>query len=94
MINRELLPGPINIRRVRVAALIWSILLFGTLSVTTLRLTPDSRSAELVRTDNTDPTRVFTTAQIAHSRLLLVDSKFDGTLAAPPYEVVALKLLH
>jgi sugar lactone lactonase YvrE len=62
--------------------------------LTTLRLAPDARSATFVRTDNTDPTRVFTTAKIAHGRLLLVDSKFDETVAAPPYEVVAIKVLH
>jgi uncharacterized membrane-anchored protein len=37
LINRKLLPGPIKIRGVRVAVLIWSILLFGTLSVLTFR---------------------------------------------------------
>ena len=62
--------------------------------LTTLRLTPDARSAELVRTDHTDPTRVFTTAKMAQGRLLLVDSKFDEAIAAPPYEVVAFKLPH
>ena len=40
----------------------------------------------------TDPDRVFTTAKIARGRLLLVDSKFDETVAQPPYEVVAMKL--
>ena len=62
--------------------------------LTTLRLTPDARSTELVRTDHTDPTRVFTTAKMAQGRLLLVDSKFDEAMAAPPYEVVAFKLPH
>jgi hypothetical protein len=37
LINRKLLPGPIKIRGVRVAVLIWSIVLFGTLSVLTFR---------------------------------------------------------
>jgi hypothetical protein len=36
-INRKLLPGPIKIRGVRVAVLIWSVVLFGTLSVLTFR---------------------------------------------------------
>ncbi len=37
LINRKLLPGPIKIRGVRVAVLVWSIALFGTLSVLTFR---------------------------------------------------------
>jgi hypothetical protein len=37
LINRKLLPEPIKIRGVRVAVLIWSIVLFGTLSVLTFR---------------------------------------------------------
>jgi hypothetical protein len=36
-INRKLLPAPIKIRGARVAVLIWSIALFGTLSVLTFR---------------------------------------------------------
>ncbi|MBM9468770.1 Nramp family divalent metal transporter [Nakamurella leprariae] len=35
LINRKLLPAPIKVRGVRLAALVWSILLFGTLSVLT-----------------------------------------------------------
>src|SRR5215211_940073 len=37
LINRKLLPEPIKIRGVRVAVLIWSIVLFGTLSALTFR---------------------------------------------------------
>ncbi|GAA0810989.1 Nramp family divalent metal transporter [Spirilliplanes yamanashiensis] len=35
LVNRKILPKPIRVRGVRLAALIWSILLFGTLSVLT-----------------------------------------------------------
>jgi hypothetical protein len=35
LINRRLLPGPIRIRGVRLGVLVWSVLLFGTLSVVT-----------------------------------------------------------
>jgi hypothetical protein len=37
LINRKILPAPIRIRGVRLYALIWSIALFGTLSVLTFR---------------------------------------------------------
>jgi hypothetical protein len=37
LINRRALPGPIRIRGVRLGVLVWSILLFGTLSVLTFR---------------------------------------------------------
>jgi hypothetical protein len=37
LINRKSLPRPIKITRYRLAALIWSIALFGTLSVLTFR---------------------------------------------------------
>jgi ABC-type multidrug transport system fused ATPase/permease subunit len=37
LINRRILPAPIRIRGVRLAALIWSILLFGVLSVLTFQ---------------------------------------------------------
>lgn len=37
LINRKILPGPIRIRGVRLGAMIWSILLFGTLSFLTFR---------------------------------------------------------
>jgi sugar lactone lactonase YvrE len=60
--------------------------------LTTLRLGEDARTARLVRDVATDPDRVFTTAKIARGRLLLVDSKFDENPAAPPYEVVSLRL--
>lgn len=60
--------------------------------LTTLRLTDGGRAARLVTEINTDPARVFTTAKIARGRLLLVDSKFDEPVAAPPYQVVALRL--
>jgi sugar lactone lactonase YvrE len=60
--------------------------------LTTLRLADDGRAARLVSDVATDPDRVFTTAKIARGRLLLVDSKFDETVAQPPYEVVSLRL--
>ena len=37
LINRRTLPAPIRIRGVRLAMLIWAILLFGTLSVLTFQ---------------------------------------------------------
>ena len=60
--------------------------------ITTLRLHDSGRRAELVAETATDPTRVFTTAKLARGRLLLVDSKFDEPVAAPPYQVVALRV--
>jgi Cu-Zn family superoxide dismutase len=60
--------------------------------LTTLALSADDRSARLRSDVATDPTRVFTTAKLARGRLLLVDSKFDGPVAAPPYEVVPVRL--
>jgi sugar lactone lactonase YvrE len=60
--------------------------------LTTLKLNRSATKARLVAETPTDPTRVFTTAKIARGRLLLVDSKFDEPVAAPPYEVVALRL--
>ncbi|GAB2579055.1 SMP-30/gluconolactonase/LRE family protein [Microlunatus antarcticus] len=60
--------------------------------LSTLRLDDSGRAARLVAERDTDPTRVFTTAKIARGQLLLVDSKFDEPVAAPPYEVVALRL--
>jgi hypothetical protein len=36
LINRKILPAPLRIRGVRVAVLVWSIALFGTLSVLTI----------------------------------------------------------
>ena len=56
--------------------------------VTTLRLAADGTSARLVREQDTDPTRVLTTAKVLHGRILYVDSKFDEPVAEPPYEVV------
>ena len=35
LVNRRILPGPIRVRGIRLVALVWSILLFGTLSVLT-----------------------------------------------------------
>jgi sugar lactone lactonase YvrE len=60
--------------------------------VATLRLSDSGRTARLVRQVATNPNRVFTTAKIARGRLLLVDSKFDETVAEPPYQVVSLRL--
>ena len=37
LVNRKSLPGPIRIRGVRLVALIWAIVLFGTLSALTFR---------------------------------------------------------
>ena len=37
LINRRILPEPIRVRGFRLAALIWAILLFGTLSVLTFQ---------------------------------------------------------
>ncbi len=37
MVNRRSLPAPIRIRGVRLGVLVWSILLFGTLSALTFR---------------------------------------------------------
>ena len=60
--------------------------------LTTLKPDASGHRAELVSETATDPTRVFTTAKLARGRLLLVDSKFDESVAAPPYEVVALRV--
>jgi hypothetical protein len=59
----------------------------------TLRLGTRARSATLLSQVATDKDRVFTTAKIARGRLLLVDSKFDETVAKPPYQVVALRMV-
>ncbi|MGG5259091.1 SMP-30/gluconolactonase/LRE family protein [Phycicoccus avicenniae] len=56
--------------------------------VATLTLTVDGRRAGLVSQRPTDPTRVLTTAKVLRGRILFVDSKFDETVATPPYEVV------
>ena len=61
-------------------------------TLTTLRLDRDGTAARLLAERPTDPDRVFTTGKLARGRLLLVDSKFDEPVAAPPYEVVALPI--
>jgi hypothetical protein len=60
--------------------------------LTTLAMSADGHTARLRSDVATDPSRVFTTANPAQGRLLLVDSKFDEPVAAPPYEVVAVRL--
>jgi sugar lactone lactonase YvrE len=60
--------------------------------LTTVQLGEHGRNARLIHDMATDPDRVFTTAKIARGRLLLVDSKFDETVAQPPYQVVARPL--
>ncbi|MFT4164283.1 MAG: SMP-30/gluconolactonase/LRE family protein [Microlunatus sp.] len=60
--------------------------------LTTLKLDSAGSRAQLMSERATDPERVFTTAELARGRLLLVDSKFDEPVAAPPYQVVALTL--
>lgn len=55
----------------------------------TLRLSADGRTADLVRQDATDPSRVLTTAKALRGQVLFVDSKFDEQpVASPPYEVL------
>ena len=87
--------GPADLRNadglVRRGCTLWVVRNFDRV-LTTLRLDRDARSAALLAETATDPSRVFTTAKIAHGRLLLVDSKFDEPVAAPPYEVVAMRL--
>lgn len=58
--------------------------------LTTLELSNDGRTAQLVSAIPTDPSRVLTTAKLAQGRLLLVDSKFDEPTAQPPYEVITM----
>jgi sugar lactone lactonase YvrE len=53
-----------------------------------LHLDGRARSASLASQTRTAPSRVFTTAKLARGRLLLVDSKFDETVAEPPYQVI------
>ena len=60
--------------------------------LTTLRLDRNGDQAHVVNELATDPDKVFTTAKIARGRLLLIDSHFDEQIAAPPYEVDALRL--
>lgn len=57
-------------------------------SLATLSLSADGRRARLLSQQATDPTRVLTTAASLWGRMLFVDSKFDESVAAPPYEVV------
>jgi sugar lactone lactonase YvrE len=57
-------------------------------TIATLRLSADGRSAVLISQRATDPNRVLTTAKVLRGRTLYVDSKFDETVAAPPYQVV------
>lgn len=56
--------------------------------VATLDLAKDGTAAVLQSQRATDPTRVLTTAKVLRGRTLFVDSKFDETVATPPYEVV------
>jgi hypothetical protein len=69
--------------------LLWVVRNFSRV-LKTLRLSQDGSTASLVSAIATDPARVFTTAKPAQGRLLLVDSKFDEPVAAPPYQVVTL----
>ena len=57
-------------------------------SIATLQLSSDGRTARPVSQVATDPARVLTTAKVLRGRILLVDSKFDETVATPPYQVV------
>lgn len=57
-------------------------------SLATLRLSADGSSARLVSQAATDPARVLTTAKVLRGRTLYVDSHFEESPAAPPYEVV------
>ncbi len=57
-------------------------------SIATLKLSSDGREARPVSQVATDPTRVLTTAKVLRGRILFVDSKFDETVATPPYQVV------
>ncbi|MEO6199714.1 MAG: gluconolaconase [Cryobacterium sp.] len=56
--------------------------------IATLRLSADGGTAALVSQAATDPTRVLTTATVLRGRMLYVDSKFDESVATPPYEVI------
>lgn len=60
--------------------------------LTTVKLSPDARSATLDNEQPTAPDRVLTTAKIAGDRLLVVDSKFDENPAQAPYEVISVEL--
>lgn len=56
--------------------------------IATLRLTPDGRRAALLGQLSTSKERVLTTAKALRGRVLYVDSKFDETVAVPPYQVI------
>jgi sugar lactone lactonase YvrE len=58
--------------------------------LTYLRLDGDARSARLQTEVPTDPDRVFTTGDVVHGRLLLVDSQFDEMPPSQDSEVVVL----
>ena len=58
--------------------------------LTYLRLTRDATSAALLAEVVTDPDRVFTTGDVTHGRLLLVDSQFDEDPPSQDSEVVVL----
>jgi sugar lactone lactonase YvrE len=58
--------------------------------LTYLRLGPDATSAALLAEVATDPDRLFTTGDVAHRRLLLVDSQFDEEPPSQDSEVVGL----
>jgi sugar lactone lactonase YvrE len=58
--------------------------------LTYLRLARDATSARLFAEVATDPQRIFTTADVVHRRLLLVDSQFDENPASRDSEVVVL----
>lgn len=56
--------------------------------IATLKVSNDGRSAWLISERATDPDRVLTTAKELRGRILFVDSKFDETVATPPYQVI------
>jgi sugar lactone lactonase YvrE len=58
--------------------------------LTYLRLDRDATSARLLAEVATDPDRVFTTADVVHRQLLLVDSQFDEDPPSQDSEVVVL----
>lgn len=59
-----------------------------TKKIATLKLSRDGRAAHLISQRDSDPTRVLTTAKVLRGQTLYVDSKFDETVAAPPYQVI------
>ena len=58
----------------------------------TIDLDRNWRAGRQIADVATPADRVLTTAKIARGRLLAVDSKFDETVAVPPYEVIVLPL--